>query len=240
MMARRKKTLQEQIDAEANEIRREIAHWCYMREYGCSDPSWPDGVNMNLTRNHVIYGKRRMEELCAEAGVDLPEEYYLPAPPKGVEAVRGRYNERQSKAVDAHVSGLGHQKAGKLSRAGVDVLKRVTNKYRNQKVVTPHGTFDSKREYRRYQELLLLQRAGKISELRRQVKYELLPSQRLNGKCVERPLYYIADFVYTKDNGEVVVEDVKGYRDPASAGYAKYVIKRKLMLYRYGIRVREV
>ena len=103
------------------------------------------------------------------------------------------------------------------------------SKYRNQKVVTPHGAFDSKREYRRYQELMLLQRAGKISELRRQVKYELLPSQRMDGKCVERPLHYIAD-----------VEDVKGYRDPASAGYAKYVIKRKLMLYRYGIRVREV
>ena len=97
----------------------------------------------------------------------------------------------------------------------------MTNKYRNQKVMTPHGTFDSRREYRRYQELLLLQRAGKIGELRRQVKYELLPSQRLNGKCVERPLYYIADFAYTQDNGEVVVEDVKGYRDPASAGYAK-------------------
>ena len=118
-------------------------------------------------------------------------------------------------------------------------MKRVTSKYRNQKVVTPHGTFDSRREYRRYQELLLLQRAGKISELRRQVKYELLPSQRMDGKCVERPLHYIADFVYTQD-GENVVEDVKGYRDPASAGYAKYVIKRKLMLYRYGIRVREV
>ena len=82
MMARRKKTLQEQINVEAEEIKREIAHWCYMREYGCSDPSWPDGVNMNLTRNHVIYGKRRLEELCAEAGVDLPEEYYLPIPPE--------------------------------------------------------------------------------------------------------------------------------------------------------------
>ena len=110
-------------------------------------------------------------------------------------------------------------------------MKRVTSKYRNQKVVTPHGSFDSRREYRRYQELMILQRAGKISEL--------LPSQRMDGKCVERPLHYIADFVYTQD-GETVVEDVKGYRDPASAGYAKYVIKRKLMLYRYGIRVREV
>lgn len=118
-------------------------------------------------------------------------------------------------------------------------MKRVTSKYRNQKVVTPHGSFDSRREYRRYQELMILQRAGKISELRRQVKYELLPSQRMDGKCAERPLHYIADFVYTQD-GETVVEDVKGYRDPASAGYAKYVIKRKLMLYRYGIRVREV
>ena len=81
-MARRKKTLQEQISTEAEEIRREIAHWCYMREYGCSDPSWPDGCNMNLTRNHVICGKRRLEELCAEAGVDLPAEYYLPTPPE--------------------------------------------------------------------------------------------------------------------------------------------------------------
>ena len=75
----------------------------------------------------------------------------------------------------------------------------MTNKYRNQKVVTPHGSFDSRREYRRYQELMILQRAGKISELRRQVKYELLPSQRMDGKCVERPLHYIADFVYTQD-----------------------------------------
>ena len=82
MMARRKKTLQEQISAEANEIRRGIAHWCYMREYGCSDPSWPDGANMNLARNNIIYGKRRLEELCTEAGVDLPEEYYLPIPPE--------------------------------------------------------------------------------------------------------------------------------------------------------------
>lgn len=84
-MARRKKTLAEQISAEAEEIRREIAHWCYMREHGCSDPSWSDGANMNLTRNHVIYGKRRLEELCAEAGVDLPEEYYLPSPPEAPE-----------------------------------------------------------------------------------------------------------------------------------------------------------
>lgn len=81
-MARKKKTLTERISEEANEIRREIKHWCYLREHGCNDPQWPDGVNMNLTRNHVIYGKRRLEELCAEAGIDLPGEYYRPVPPE--------------------------------------------------------------------------------------------------------------------------------------------------------------
>lgn len=81
-MSKRKKTLQEQISTEAETIKREIAHWCYMRGHGCSDPHWPDGCNMNLTRNHVIYSKQRLEELCAQAGCDLPEEYYLPIPPK--------------------------------------------------------------------------------------------------------------------------------------------------------------
>lgn len=81
-MARKKKTLTEQISEEMNEIRREIKHWCYLREHGCNDPNWPDGTNMNLTRNHIICGKRRLEELCAGAGIDLPEEYYLPIPPE--------------------------------------------------------------------------------------------------------------------------------------------------------------
>lgn len=81
-MARKKKTLTEQISEEASAIRREIKHWCYLWEYGGQDPHWPDGTNMNLTRNHVIYGKQRLEALCDEAGIDLPEEYYLPIPPK--------------------------------------------------------------------------------------------------------------------------------------------------------------
>ena len=81
-MARKKKTLTEQISEEANAIRREIKHWRYLREYGCQDPQWPDGTNMNLTRNHIIWSKRLLEELCADAGVDLPGEYYLPIPPE--------------------------------------------------------------------------------------------------------------------------------------------------------------
>jgi len=101
-------------------------------------------------------------------------------------------------------------------------------KYGNRKVTLPCGTFDSQKEYCRWKELQLLERAGEIAELRRQVKYELIPTQRMDGKCVERSVDYIADFVYQQE-GRQVVEDVKGYRDPSSAGYAKFVMKRKLI-----------
>lgn len=118
-------------------------------------------------------------------------------------------------------------------------MKAKVNKYRNKKVVVDNIEFDSVKEAVRYKELCLLERAGVIEKLQRQVKYELIPSQRIDGKVVERACNYIADFVYRKD-GELVVEDVKGYRDPKSAGYAKFVIKRKMMLYLYGIRIKEI
>ena len=118
-------------------------------------------------------------------------------------------------------------------------MKKAAPKYNNKKVVVNGITYDSKKEYARHCDLMLMERAGLISQLQRQVKYELIPTQRIDGKVVERPISYIADFVYYKDGG-LVVEDVKGYRDPASAGYAKFVIKRKLMLWIHKIRITEV
>lgn len=103
---------------------------------------------------------------------------------------------------------------------------------------TPH-TFDSKRERDRYHQLSMMEKAGMISNLRIQVPYELVPPQKKSDGTVERALSYVADFVYSQ-NGETVVEDVKGYRGTASAVYRVFVIKRKLMLWRYGIAVREV
>ena len=94
-------------------------------------------------------------------------------------------------------------------------------------------TFDSKKEANRYAELKLLERSGAIHNLQRQVRYELIPAQKKNGKTVERACHYIADFVY-EENGKTVVEDVKGYRTK------EYVLKRKLMLQVHGIEVREV
>lgn len=92
--------------------------------------------------------------------------------------------------------------------------------------------FDSKREANRWAELRILERAGKIQKLKRQVKYLLIPSQYRDGKCIEREASYIADFVYVKD-GHLVVEDCKGFRTP------EYKLKRKLMLERYDIRLVE-
>lgn len=108
------------------------------------------------------------------------------------------------------------------------------NKYRNQKCVYGDMTFDSKKERDRYIQLRVMENAGLIQNLRRQVKYEVIPKQvDVMGHVIERATAYVADFVYEKD-GETVVEDTKGERT------RDYIIKRKLMLWRYGIRVQEI
>lgn len=126
------------------------------------------------------------------------------------------------------------------------------NKFHAEKCRAYGREFDSKAEADRYGELLLLQRAGEISNLECQVPYELIPAQYetiprygKNGKrlkdgkrCVEKSVVYYADFQYINKDGEKVVEDVKGFRE--SNAYALFTIKRKLMLQRYGIRVQEI
>lgn len=112
------------------------------------------------------------------------------------------------------------------------------NKFNAKKVYFDGIAFDSKKEANRWAELKLLERAGLISNLDRQVRFELIPNQRdENNKVIERKIDYIADFVYTK-NGQQIVEDVKGYK--GSIAYQLFVIKRKLMLYNYGIKIKEV
>lgn len=124
------------------------------------------------------------------------------------------------------------------------------SKYYNVKTRALDGTvFDSHKEARRWQELLLLQKAGKITDLRRQVEYELIPNQyetyerygkdgkRLKDgeRLLERKVTYVADFVYTiAETGENIVEDAKGVRTK------DYILKRKLMLAVHSIRVKEV
>lgn len=86
-----KQILEQQIKQLRENIVQDLKHWQYLREHGCQDPFWADGVNMNLTRNHIIYYKMRLRELC-EAG-SLPEEYYLPTPPEVDNNYLARQNE---------------------------------------------------------------------------------------------------------------------------------------------------
>lgn len=98
------------------------------------------------------------------------------------------------------------------------------SKYGNTKIENQFGTFDSKHEWERYQKLWLKQRAGLISNLRRQVVFELVPAVKFEGEERAKPaIRYIADFVYDDAGGHEVIEDAKGVRDKV------YRIKKHLM-----------
>jgi hypothetical protein len=126
-------------------------------------------------------------------------------------------------------------------------------KYGNRATVRGGEVFDSRLEARRYSQLLILEKAGVITDLRRQVPFELIPAQyeeyetgeifkrgNLKGqpkvarRCIEKSVKYIADFTYYDENGKFTVEDTKGDKTE------KYIIKRKLMLFIHKIKIREI
>lgn len=127
------------------------------------------------------------------------------------------------------------------------------SKYRSKKITREGVTFDSIKEYKRFRELSLLERAGEISDLKRQVPFELIPAQfeeiptgeiykrgerkgqpKFKRVCVENSVKYIADFVYSDKGGKIHVEDTKGFKT------TDYIIKRKLMLHVHGIKIKEI
>lgn len=143
---------------------------------------------------------------------------------------------------------IGEQEKNKKNSIISDELSKPTakqsgrSKYKATKktVTLPDGTehtFDSAKEARVYDDLLIRLKAKEISNLRLQVPYELIPKQRLTTGKTERSVKYIADFVYEED-GITKVVDVKGYR--RGTAYAVFVIKRKLMKWVHGIEVLEV
>lgn len=105
------------------------------------------------------------------------------------------------------------------------------SKYHAKKTVVDGITFDSKREADRYLVLKSMEEDGDIEDLRRQVRYELIPAFDVDGRRY-RPVYYVADFVYVED-GKEVVEDVKGMITDV------YKLKSKLFARRYGKAIKE-
>lgn len=138
------------------------------------------------------------------------------------------------------------QRGGVMSYSRPYFRGRSKNKYNAKSVEYDGLKFDSQKEALRYKELDYLLSEGIITDLKRQVKYLLIPAQRepatvgkrggiKQGKLLEHECSYIADFVYTVvESGETIVEDTKGMRTK------DYVIKRKLMLFVYGIRIKEI
>lgn len=127
------------------------------------------------------------------------------------------------------------------------IANSTKNKYHNHKITNQFGTFDSQAEFSRYIFLLNREKEGEISNLRRQVEYELIPPQYKTiiehkktkdkevQKLVERACCYRADFVYERD-GKLVVEDYKSIATITE----EFKIKKKLLLWRYGIEIKIV
>ena len=105
-------------------------------------------------------------------------------------------------------------------------------KYRNKKTEFAGFTFDSAAEARRYGELMILERVGKIEKLQRQVPIALVPGAKLHGAARARPaIRLVVDFAYMQD-GTQVWEDTKGFETAAS------LMKRHLAKALLGIDVR--
>lgn len=112
------------------------------------------------------------------------------------------------------------------------------SKYGNKKTEVDGIVFDSKHEALRWIELKYMERAGLIRDLKRQVRFCLVPTIEGEGKKIrQRAVYYVADFEYWEKNYDCwkrVVEDAKGVRTDV------YKLKKKLMLWRHGIEIKEV
>lgn len=115
-------------------------------------------------------------------------------------------------------------------------------KYKSVKIDTPDGTFDSKREYKRWMELQMMERNGYISDLRRQVPFELIPAIKepdtvgpkggiKKGRTIQKACMYVADFVYDQD-GKTIVEDAKGFKTK------EFLLKAKILRWRFGIDIK--
>ena len=110
--------------------------------------------------------------------------------------------------------------------------QRQRRKYGNIPTIVDGLHFDSKAEANRWCELRIMEKAGLIRDLQRQVPYELVPATERPSGGKERSITYIADFVFTNTKtGRTVVEDVKG------AEPAVWALKRDLMLYVHGVEI---
>lgn len=78
----KEEALEKKVTSYSEQIRKEISHWKDINQNGCNDPFWPDGCNMNLVRNHILYYQMKIAKICTEMHLPYPEEYYFSLPPE--------------------------------------------------------------------------------------------------------------------------------------------------------------
>ena len=112
------------------------------------------------------------------------------------------------------------------------------NKFNAHKVTYRGMTFDSRKEFKRFLYLQFLEKKGVISQLRRQVKFQIIPplyvartvnhakTTRIKSRLIDSPAYYTCDFLY-RENGRIIIEDVKSAE---TARLKDYILRRKLMI----------
>ena len=120
-------------------------------------------------------------------------------------------------------------------------------RFKPKPIETEYGHFDSRSEYERYLVLLDMERNGAITDLKRQVTYELLPQQtkvvrkalktkvKEVVKVVEQDMKYTCDFTYYNKDGEFIAEEFKGNKYCIDEGVR---IKKKLLYYMHGIELK--
>jgi hypothetical protein len=115
----RKKSPEQEIKQYAAQIVHESKDWEYINKNGCNDPNWPDGENMNLVRNHILYFKNEIFEICVKNDIALPDAYFVPTPPE----------------VDSYyMANLTQKERVKHLRRLGDKLTRGQNKFDNQQM----------------------------------------------------------------------------------------------------------
>lgn len=118
------------------------------------------------------------------------------------------------------------------------MAQKNANKFNAEKVTFRGMTFDSRKELKRFLYLQFQEKKGVISQLRRQVKFQIIPPLYVTRtmvhakiteiKCslVDRAAYYTCDFLY-RENGKIIIEDVKSAE---TASLKDYILRRKLMI----------
>lgn len=91
----KKKTAKQEVGDCRKGIIDSVNRQKFINENGCNDPSWTDGCNMNLVRNHILYYKKKISEICGQEGFVIPEEYYIPTPPEVDNSFMANLNQKE-------------------------------------------------------------------------------------------------------------------------------------------------